>query len=60
MPIRGGITGAATPNMTVIPDPPPQVDVGLKGSADVAATGSFQLFAAHTFPAASTETSVNI
>src|SRR5208337_3659138 len=46
--------------MTVKPEPPPQVEVGRGGSLSVAASGSFQLFAAQTLPAGSIDTSVSI
>src|SRR5262245_4824753 len=46
--------------MTVKPEPPPQVEMRPGGSGLVAATGSFQLFAAQTLPAGSIETSVSI
>src|SRR5215472_7625427 len=46
--------------MTVIPDPPPQVEVGRDGSVPAAASSLFQLFAAQTLPAGSINTSVTI
>ncbi len=39
--------------MTVKPDPPPQLEVGGDGSAEVAASMLFQLFATHRSPAGS-------
>src|SRR6266436_2832148 len=45
--------------MTVKPEPPPQVEVGRAGSfSAIAASTTFQLFAAQTLPAGSTATSV--
>ena len=41
--------------MTVKPDPPPQVEVGRDGSADVAASMLFQLFATQRLLAGSIE-----
>src|SRR3954447_18672889 len=46
--------------MIVIPDPPPHVEVGRSGSGDAAPFRLFQLFAAHTLPAGSMDTSVSI
>src|SRR5271165_6096680 len=46
--------------MTVMPDPPPQVEVGRDGSAPAAASRLFQLFAAQTLPAGSMDASVTI
>src|SRR5208283_3598195 len=58
--MRGGFTGAATPYITVKPDPPPQVEVGRVGVGLNAASRRFQLFAAQTLPAGSIDTSVII
>src|SRR5208283_2748880 len=58
--MRGGFTGAATPYITVKPDPPPQVEVGTVGVGLNAASRRFQLFAAQTLPAGSIDTSVII
>src|SRR5882757_7996777 len=46
--------------MTVMPEPPPHVEVGRAGSGEAAPLRSFQLFAAQTLPAGSIETSVSI
>jgi hypothetical protein len=46
--------------MTVKPDPPPQVEVGRDGSAEVAASTLFQLFATQTLPAGSIDAMVGI
>ena len=45
--MRGGFTGAATPKITVKPDPPPQVEVGRDGFSPAAASRLFQLFDPH-------------
>ena len=46
--------------MTVMPDPPPQVEVRRTGSSATTGSMAFQLFAAQTLPAGSTATSVII
>jgi len=58
--MRGGITGPATPYSTLIPEPPPQVEMLKSGFSAAAASILFQLFAIQTSPVGSIDGSVRI